>query len=145
MISSKISYTRLIKVARRQIQKIKMKKKVFDMKTKTKNIYSVIIAIALCLVFKLFANLSEDNIKDFFNILAVSIPGSMITLTILKNKEKKDKKMKIEKYKKLFDNEMEEIYGGCSLGVLTRTVVKGGGNPTKIAVNAGIYVLTCWW
>ncbi|MEG3297853.1 hypothetical protein [Streptococcus suis] len=94
MISSKISYTRLIKVARRQIQKIKikMKKKVFEMKTKTKNIYSVIIAIALCLVFKLFANLSEDNIKDFFNILAVSIPGSMITLTILKNKEKKDKK-----------------------------------------------------
>ncbi|CYU55135.1 hypothetical protein [Streptococcus suis] len=62
------------------------------MNTKIKNVYSVMIAIILCLVFKLFANLSEDNIKDFFNILAVSIPGSMITLTILKNKEKKDKK-----------------------------------------------------
>ncbi len=40
---------------------------------------------------------------------------------------------------------MEEIYGGCSLGGLTISVVKGGGNPTKTAVSAGIYVLTCWW
>ena len=62
------------------------------MNTKIKNVYSVMIAVILCLVFKLFANLSEDNIKDFFNILAVSIPGSIVTLTILKNKEVKERK-----------------------------------------------------
>ena len=40
---------------------------------------------------------------------------------------------------------MEEFYGGCSWRGLTRPVVKGGGNLTKTAVSAVIYVLTCWW
>lgn len=59
---------------------------------KSKKIYAVLIAIATCLLFKLFANLSEDNMKDFFNILAVSIPGSVIAFVALTNnvQNKKD-------------------------------------------------------
>ncbi|HEM3589333.1 hypothetical protein ACTGVM_05330 [Streptococcus suis] len=49
------------------------------------------IAIATCLAFKLLANLSEDNMKDFFNILAVSIPGSVIAFLALTNKAQNKK------------------------------------------------------
>ncbi|MEG3334638.1 hypothetical protein RFK57_02000 [Streptococcus suis] len=54
---------------------------------KNKKFYAVLIAIALCLVFKISANVSGDSLKDFFNVLAVSIPGSIITFTALANKE----------------------------------------------------------
>ncbi|NQO43856.1 hypothetical protein HO966_05445 [Streptococcus suis] len=57
-----------------------------------KKFYAVLIAIALCLVFKISANLSDDSLKDFFNVLAVSIPGSIITFTALTNKEQNKEK-----------------------------------------------------
>ncbi|HEM2808407.1 TPA: hypothetical protein U0616_000146 [Streptococcus suis] len=60
---------------------------------KNKKFYAVLIAIALCLVFKISANLSGDSLKDFFNVLALSNPGLIIAFAILTNKEKKQGKV----------------------------------------------------
>ncbi|HFI0635209.1 TPA: hypothetical protein ACGO2G_001699 [Streptococcus suis] len=59
---------------------------------KNKKFYVVLIALALCLVFKISANVSGDSLKDFFNVLAVSIPGSIITFTALANREQNKEK-----------------------------------------------------
>ncbi|HFR3551407.1 TPA: hypothetical protein ACHVA2_001635 [Streptococcus suis] len=60
---------------------------------KIKKIYSLLIAIAVCLIFKIMSvNLSDDNLKDFFNALAVSIPGSILVFNILKNKQRNEGK-----------------------------------------------------
>ncbi|HEM6392797.1 TPA: hypothetical protein U2D41_000189 [Streptococcus suis] len=59
---------------------------------KNKKYYAVLIALALCLVFKISANVSDDSLKDFFNVLAVSISGSIITFTALANREQNKEK-----------------------------------------------------
>ncbi|HEL2593024.1 TPA: hypothetical protein ACGO5X_002060 [Streptococcus suis] len=60
---------------------------------KIKKIYPLLIAIAVCLIFKIMSvNLSDDNLKDFFNALAVSIPGSILVFNILKNKQRNEGK-----------------------------------------------------
>ncbi|WP_105128526.1 hypothetical protein [Streptococcus suis] len=74
---------------------------------KNKKFYAVLIAIALCLVFKISANLSGDSLKDFFNVLAVSIPGSIITFTALTNKEQ-NKESKFVKKTRTGETKMRE-------------------------------------
>ncbi|MEG3269071.1 hypothetical protein [Streptococcus suis] len=74
---------------------------------KNKKFYAVLIAIALCLVFKISANLSGDSLKDFFNVLAVSIPGSIITFTALTNKEQ-NKESKFVKKTRIGETKMRE-------------------------------------
>ncbi|MFM0854644.1 hypothetical protein P7J58_01320 [Streptococcus suis] len=59
---------------------------------KNKKFYAVLIPIVLWLVFKICANLSDDSLKDYFNILALSNPGLIITFAILTNKEKNKEK-----------------------------------------------------
>ncbi|HEP1812145.1 TPA: hypothetical protein VB844_000745 [Streptococcus suis] len=59
---------------------------------KNKKFYAVLIAIALCLVFKISANLSGDSLKDFFNVLAVSNPGLIIAFAIFTNREQNKEK-----------------------------------------------------
>ncbi|HFR3551408.1 TPA: hypothetical protein ACHVA2_001636 [Streptococcus suis] len=53
--------------------------------------------------------------------------------------------MEVKEFENLSEYEMEKIFGGCSWGGLTRSVIKGGGDPAKTAFNAGLYALTCWW
>ncbi|MBY4966196.1 hypothetical protein ACS60V_06820 [Streptococcus suis] len=59
---------------------------------KNKKFYAVLIPIVLWIVFKICANLSDENINDYFNILAVSNPGLIIAFAILTNKEKNKEK-----------------------------------------------------
>ncbi|HFI0040531.1 TPA: hypothetical protein ACGOTH_000987 [Streptococcus suis] len=59
---------------------------------KNKKFYAVLIPIVLWLVFKICANLSDDNLKDYFNVLVLSNPGLIIAFAILTNKEQKKEK-----------------------------------------------------
>ena len=58
---------------------------------KNKKFYAVLIAVVLFLVFKICAILSDEGLKDFFNILAFN-PGLIIAFAILTNKEQNKKK-----------------------------------------------------
>ncbi|HFI0107660.1 TPA: hypothetical protein ACGPBJ_000181 [Streptococcus suis] len=59
---------------------------------KRKKFYAVLLPVVLWLVFKICANLSDDSVKDYFNMLAFFNPGLLIAFAILTNKvqNKKD-------------------------------------------------------
>ncbi|HEL9630415.1 TPA: hypothetical protein U2B98_000452 [Streptococcus suis] len=59
---------------------------------KNKKFYAVLIPVVLWIVFKICANLSDENIKDYFNILAVSNPGLIIAFAIFTNREQNKEK-----------------------------------------------------
>ncbi|CYU71760.1 Uncharacterised protein [Streptococcus suis] len=59
---------------------------------KNKKFYAVLIPIVLWIVFKICANLSDENINDYFNILAVSNPGLIIAFAIFTNREQNKEK-----------------------------------------------------
>ncbi|NQK44762.1 hypothetical protein HO505_02295 [Streptococcus suis] len=59
---------------------------------KNKKFYAVLIPIVLWIVFKICANLSDENINDYFNILAVSNPSLIIAFAIFTNREQNKEK-----------------------------------------------------
>ncbi|CYX44524.1 hypothetical protein [Streptococcus suis] len=54
---------------------------------KHKKFIAVLIPVFLWLVFKVCANLSDDSMKDYFNMLSVFNPGLIIAFAIFTNKE----------------------------------------------------------
>ncbi|HFI0568326.1 TPA: hypothetical protein ACGO1O_001559 [Streptococcus suis] len=58
---------------------------------KHKKFIAVLIPVLLWLVFKVCANLSDDSVKDYFNMLAFCNPGLLIAFAILTNKAQNKK------------------------------------------------------
>ncbi|HFI0424406.1 TPA: hypothetical protein ACGO9G_001901 [Streptococcus suis] len=54
---------------------------------KHKKFIAVLIPVLLWSVFKVCANLSDDSMKDYFNMLSVFNPGLIIAFAIFTNKE----------------------------------------------------------
>lgn len=47
----------------------------------------ILSGITICILLKLIGNHFSGDIRDFFNTLAIAVPGAVITFSLLKKNE----------------------------------------------------------